>query len=188
MEDGKVMVIKVDHPPHDNQFDLVPRFKKGLQIARDYGIDNVIVVESDDFYSRDYYKNFDFDQYDFMGWATTTYYNIRQRTWQTNYHGGADGHSSLCCTAFKISSLDGFVWPPDNYLWLDILLWKFARQRGKRRILFETENPVIGIKHGVGRYGGKGHVMNLKNHDPELKWLKDHVDETAFEFYSNLKF
>lgn len=187
MEDGKVMVIKVDYPPKDNSFDLVPRFKEGLKIAQEYGIDNVIVVESDDFYNKNYYSNFDFEKYDFMGWDNTTYYNIRKRTWQRRYHGGADGHSSLCSTAFKISALDGFIWPSDNYLWLDILIWKFARQNGKRWKLFDSENPVLGIKHGVGRYGGRGHTLELPNHDHDLSFLRSKVDETAFEFYSNLK-
>lgn len=177
----------VDYKPFSSQFDLVSRVRKGIEMAKELGIDKIVMVESDDFYPSDYLHYFDFDKYDFIGWGNTTYYNIRQRTWQRNYHGGPDGHSSLCATGFRISALEGFKWPADDNLWLDIAIWKFARQRGIRVKLFETDCPVIGIKHGVGRFGGKGHVIQLKNRDPELKHLKTLVSPEAFEFYSNLK-
>lgn len=186
MSDGQTANIFVDYKPFSNQFDLVKRFKTGIEQAKQMGIDNIIVVESDDFYTSDYFKHFDFDKYDFMGWGTTTYYNIRTREWQTMYH--QDTHASLCCTAFKISALDGFKWPPDDNLWLDIALWKFAKHSNKRWILFDEPNPMIGIKHGVGRYGGKGHKLQLREKDPELSYLKSVTDEESFQFYSNLKF
>lgn len=185
MNDGQTSNIIVDYKPFSNQFDLVKRFKTGVQQAKDLGIDNIIVVESDDKYPTDYFKNFDFDTYDIMGWGTTMYYNIRQRTYQTMYH--EDTHSSLCCTAFKISALEGFVWPPDDNLWLDIALWKFAKHRELKWKLFDSPNPVIGIKHGVGRYGGKGHTLSLREKDLDLSYLKSRMSEESFQFYSNLQ-
>jgi hypothetical protein len=184
-EPRSIYSIIVDYAPSSNQFDLIKRFREGIRTAREQGIENIIVVESDDYYSHDYLKHFDFDQYEFIGWSNTTYYNIRTRQWQKMYH---EGHSSLCATGIKISALDGFVWPPDDNLWLDIALWKFAKLRSKKWKLFDDENPVLGIKHGVGRYGGKGHTLDLREKDPDLSWLKSRVDSEAFEFYSNLKF
>lgn len=177
------MVIIVQYEPTSNQVDLIPRMKKGVQIAKGNGVETIYVVESDDYYCPNYFEQMAIGDYDFIGYNNTVYYNIKKRTWERTYHD----HSSLFCTAFKVAALDNFVWPPDDYLWLDIALWKYAKQNNKKWKLIETDNPCIGIKHGVGKVGGKGHVQNLKNADPELKWLKGKVDNEAFEFYSNLK-
>lgn len=177
--------IIIDHKPQGNVIDLVPRIKLGIETARAMGIDRVAIVEDDDFYHTDYISHINLDDYDFWGWGSTYYYNIRNRTWQRSYH--QDTHSSLFCTAFRISALDGFKWPPDTHLWLDIGLWKFARHN-RRFFLSQEEPPCIGIKHGIGKVGGKAHGFDMKNKDPDLSWLKSRVDETAFNFYSNLKF
>lgn len=175
--------IYIDHKPSHSGFDLVPRIKLGIETARALGIDRVAIVESDDFYESDYLSHINLDDYDFYGWSSTWYYNIRRRQYQRNYH---EGHSSLFCTAFKISALDQFVWPPDDYVWLDIAIWKYAK--GRRMFLNPDEPPCIGIKHNVGKVAGKAHKFELKHPDPELSWLRSKVDAHAFEFYSNLKF
>lgn len=180
--------VFVDYEPFSHKFDLIKRVRTGIEQIKAFRDDNVVMIESDDFYCKDYLSHFDFDNYDFIGWNNTTYYNIRTRQWQTTYHD----HSSLCSTGFKISALNGFHWPPDDNLWLDIALWKFARQSGARIKMFRGEdgfmNPVLGIKHGIGRYGGKGHTLELANKDPNLEYLKSRVSEDAFEFYSNFNF
>lgn len=176
------MVIIVEHEPKSNQADLVPRMKKGVQIAKENGIDTIYVIESDDYYPVDYFDRLPIGDYDFIGFNSTFYYNVIKRTWERTYHD----HSSLFCTAFKVSALDQFIWPPDDYLWLDIELWRYARLFNKKWRLLNDEPPCVGIKHGIGRVGGKGHIQNLKNADPEMKWLKSKVDEEAFAFYSNL--
>jgi len=178
------MAIKIVHGPTSNQVDLIPRMKKGVHIAKKNGIETIYILESDDFYNTNYFESMPIGDYDFIGFNSTYYYNIRKRTWERTYHD----HSSLFCTAFKVSALDNFVWPPDDYLWLDLALWKFAKQNNKKWKLLDTDPPCIGIKHGVGKVGGKGHIQNLKNADPDLSWLKSRVDQEAFEFYSNLKF
>jgi len=180
---NSVISIKIVDPPKSNAFDLISRFKKGIEIAKEWGIDKVVIVESDDFYPVAYLDHVNLDDYDFYGWSSTWYYNIRRRQYQRNYH---EGHSSLFCTAFKISALKEFVWPPDDYVWLDIALWKYAA--GRRMFLNPDEPPCIGIKHNVGKVAGKAHKFELKHSDPELSWLKSKVDAQAFEFYSNLKF
>jgi hypothetical protein len=166
-------------------YDLIPRIKAGIQQAREMGIDRIAIVEDDDYYPADYLSHINLDDYDFWGWGTTYYYHIKNRTWNRSYH--QDTHSSLFCTAFRISALDGFVWPPDDYLWLDLALWKFARHNRRFHLSLE-EPPCLGIKHGVGKVAGKAHQWEMKNKDPDLSWLKSKVDAQAFEFYSNLKF
>lgn len=180
---GSKMAIYIDHKPSHSGMDLVPRVRLGIESARAAGVDRVAIVESDDFYSADYLSHINLNDYDAFGWGTTTYYHLRNRTWQKNYH--QDTHSSLFCTAFKLSMIDGFRWPPDDHPWLDIELWKYFR--GKNAFLSQAEPPCIGIKHGIGKVGGKAHKMEMKNRDPDLLWLKENVDAQAYEFYSNLK-
>lgn len=177
-------IIQVLHPPCSDKVDLISRMKRGIEYAKEIGVETIYVVESDDYYCPNYLEQMPIGHFDFIGYNNTVYYNIKKRTWERTYHD----HSSLFCTAFKVSALDNFVWPPDDYLWLDIALWKYAKQNNKKWKLIETDNPCIGIKHGIGKVGGKGHRMELKNADPELNWLKGKVDSEAFEFYSNLKF
>lgn len=176
--------IKVTEPPVDRRFDLVKRVRDGIRAAEENGFQNIIMVESDDNYPNDYVKYFDFDNYDIIGWGNTTYYNLKTREWQTMYHEHM--HSSLCSTGFRIAAFKDFRWPPDDHLWLDIELWKFAKQKGLRWKLFDTPNPVVGIKHGVGRYGGKGHSMALNNKDPQFDYLKTIVDEESFNTYMEI--
>jgi hypothetical protein len=176
----------VDYMPVDRRFDLVKRFRTGVKAIEAHGIDNVIVVESDDMYPDNYLKYFDFENYDIIGWDRTIYYNIRTREWQEMRH--EHSHSSLCATGFKISAFKDFRWPADDFLWLDIKLWEYAKKQGLRIKLYNETPPMIGIKHGVGRVGGKGHVMPLRNKDPDLSWLRSQVTNEAFEFYNNLKF
>lgn len=176
--------IYIDHKPISSAIDLVPRIRLGIETARSLGCDRVAIVENDDWYDHDYLSQINLDDYDAFGWGTTYYYNLRNRTWQLNYH--QDTHSSLFSTAFKIGLLDDFRWPPDDNPWLDIALWKHFR--GKRAFLSQADPPCIGIKHGIGKVGGKAHGFEMKNKDPQLEWLKSNVDDQAFKFYSEMKF
>lgn len=168
--------------PTTNEPDLVPRIKKGIELAKRDGFKSVYIFEDDDAYCKNYFKILDIGDYDFIGCQSTTYYNLRNRTYATFTH---PGRSSLFTTAFKIEALDKFVWPPDNKVFLDISLWKYAKEK-KKKVKLYKENPCLGIKHGTGKCGGKGHRMKLRHHDPDLKFLRSRVSDTAFEFYTKL--
>jgi hypothetical protein len=171
-------------PPASDAIDIVPRVKHGIEVAKRNGYDFVFIVEDDDYYPLDYFELFeDFEQFDFVGYSDTTYYNLKAKTWHAFDH---PGRSSLFCTGFRISALDRFTWPKDNYAWLDVKLWEYAN-RFDNRIRLIQNNPALGIKgHGQGKVAGKGHVIELKNHDPDLSFLKSRVDQQAFEFYQTL--
>ncbi|HEY3385381.1 MAG TPA: hypothetical protein VGK46_02660 [Saprospiraceae bacterium] len=168
--------------PTSNEPDLIPRIKKGIDLAKRDGYKAVYIVEDDDYYPKDYFQTLDIGEYDFVGFSSTTYYNLRNRTYATFTH---PGRSSLFTTAFKISAMDKFVWPPDNKVFLDISLWDYAKKAKKKVKLYE-ENPCLGIKHSVGLCGGKGHRMKMKNYDRDLKFLRSRVSDDAFEFYSKI--
>lgn len=172
----------IDYPPKSDAVDLVERIKKGVELAKADGFDIVFILESDDYYPADHFRNFNRYDYTFWGSEETTYYNLKSRTYSYFHH---PGRSSLFTTGFKISALNGFPWIAPKNRFLDIALWEFAeRSLLPRQILATTQ--AIGIKHNLGLCAGKGHTIRGKNNDEDLQWLKQYVDKEAFEFYSDL--
>jgi hypothetical protein len=177
----------IDYKPKSNDVDIVPRIKEGIEQAKQKGYDFVFIVESDDYYSPEYFNilTHNLENYDFVGFSDTVYYNIKNRTYNTFDHS-EDRRSSLFCTGFRISALERFNWPLSDYKWLDIRLWEYANRYDKR-IKLLRDNPNLGIKgHNQGTVAGKGHTMMLKNMDSSLEYLRSRVDENAFEFYCEL--
>lgn len=172
----------IDYPPTSDAVDIVPRIKEGIEIAKKDGFEFAFIVEDDDYYPLDFFSNLDFEDSDFLGFATTTYYNLKNRSYQQFTH---PERSSLFCTGFRISALDNFIWPPDHWKFLDIRLWEHALT-GDYTISMDNNNPCIGIKHGMGKCAGKGHSLLLKQQDNNLNYLQGKVDENAFEFYKSL--
>ncbi len=175
----------IDYKPKSSAVDLIPRIKKGIEKAKLDGFQYVMIFEDDDFYRKDYFDNIEslFKDIDFVGSQNTTYYNLRNRTYGEWHH---PRHASLFLTGFKIQALDDFVWPEDNEPFLDISLWLHAVN--KRKTIHWRETKAIGIKHGIGLCGGRGHVQQNKYMDRELEWLKDHTDSESFDFYKSIKF
>lgn len=176
---GKNNYLMNEHPK-SNEVDLVPRIREGIEFAKKDGFTHVFIFEDDDAYHPDYLNtNLDFD---FFGYSDSTYYNLRNKTYATFKH---PNRSSLFTTAFKISALDHFPWPGDSTVFLDMKIWQWAtRKRFNIKLL--KDNPCLGIKHSVGKCGGKGHRMTMKNKDNDLSFLKSRVDEESFEFYTKL--
>lgn len=167
--------------PTSDQPDLVPRIRKGVELAKRDGFEWAFIIEDDDYYPYDYFQQVgDLSDYDFVGFNTTTYYNLRNQTYETMSH---HGRSSLFCTGFRISALNMFNWPKDSVTFLDIRLWEYAQQF---RVKLIERNPCLGIKHGIGKCGGKAHRNVLKMKDEHTTFLYSNVDTEAFEFYNKL--
>ena len=188
------MTVKPNHhhmmtfPPESNRPDLTRRVRMAYEYARLMGHEYLFIIEDDDYYPPDYFerlKPFMEQGIDFIGSSKTVYYNVFQCTYQEFEHAG---RSSLFCTGFKISALDGFKWPKDDYLFLDLELWTYVKRNTNLTTALITSNPIaIGIKHGIGMTGGKGHTIKLRKQDRHFKFLKANVDEEAFQFYTTLK-
>lgn len=172
----------IDYPPTDDRKDLVPRIKKGIELAQADGFDKVYVIEDDDFYPPNYFERMEMDGFDFIGCNRSLYYNISNRTYEYLYH---PDRASLYCTGFKISALKGFQWPEHQAIFLDLKLWRHAK-RQNRKVHLKSDPIGVSIKHGIGLSGGSGHRRYLKREDKELEFLKSVVDKEAFEFYVNL--
>jgi hypothetical protein len=174
-------------PSPDGRVDIVPRIREGIRRAKQDGFDLVFIIENDDYYPKTYFDHL--PDADFYGANRTTYYNLRNHTWQTWSH---PGRASLFTTGFKISSFERVIkWPEDNLNYLDIHLWKqFTSVWGYKPQNYKIstqERAAVGIKHGIGKLGGNGHTMTMKNRDNDFSWLKKSVDPQAFIFYSTLK-
>lgn len=168
--------------PESNAKDLTRRVRQGVELAKKDGMEWVIIWEDDDAMPDTHIANYAqfMDKYDFIGDPWTTYYRLDTRRWETEHH---HGRASLFTTAFRISALDNFNWPADDYVFLDIALWKHAR---KFRCKF-VKSGAVGIKgHGFGLVGGKGHRQKLKNTDDLLTKFREMVSPKHFEFYESL--
>lgn len=174
-------IYHVNSPPHGPGFDLIERVQAGIAAAKVDGIDLCFIIENDDSYPANYFERFFpyFEDYHFFGQEWSDYYNLRNLTYNRFDH---PHRASLFTTGFKISALNNFEWPPADKPFLDIELWKYARHK-KRKFI---DTGAIGMKHGLGLCGGKGHRMNMRNKDPQLKWLASKVDPESFEFYKSL--
>lgn len=176
----------IDYPPKGTGFDLVERIKTGVDQARNDGHQYAFIIENDDYYLPDYFKSFEQamkDGVDFFGCHTTTYYNLRNKTFQKFDH---PGRSSLFCTGFKLDALAKFNWPRNSTVMLDLYIWTFSRMQKKALKYFCKEPIALGIKHGLGLCGGKAHKMNLAKKDQHYAFLKSSVDLEAFKFYLTL--
>ena len=170
----------IDYPPKSLQKDLVERMKVGIDLAKKDGFDKVYVIESDDFYSPDYFERMAFLDCDFVGDDSTTYFHLKNQGYQYEKH---INRASLFTTGFRISAIEKMQWPEPNNVWLDIALWGHAQRRYKRRF---TPSGCIGIKHSVGLTGGIGHREGLyRKFDKDFEWLSQRVDKTSLEFYMN---
>lgn len=174
-------VYLMNHDTGINGFDLVDRVKLGVDLAIQDGFEWCFIIENDDMYPANYFERFQpfMESADFMGQEYSFYYNLRNLTYNRFDHWH---RASLFTTAFRISALNNFTWPPNNKPFLDIELWKYARHKRRRFI----ETGAIGIKHGLGLCGGKGHKFDMRNKDPKLDWLRGKVDQESFEFYREL--
>lgn len=171
----------MNDPPKSAAVDLVPRIRQGVELAKKDGFEWVVILESDDCYKSDHFQRYEpyFSKVDFIGDAQSYYYNIKTLRWSLFKHAG---RASLFTTAFRISALKDFEWPSDDSKFLDISIWKYARNKKKAFV----NSGAIGIKHGQGLVGGKGHVMKLNNADPKREWLKSRIEDYQYEFYKNL--
>lgn len=169
----------IAYEPTSPEIDLVKRIKSGVELATRDGIDIVFVVEDDDFYPSNYFETYLplFSRVDFVGDNKTYYYNIKSCRWSLMRH---PMRSSLFTTAFRISSLNGFKWPADNAKFLDLAIWDQAT-----RVAF-VESGAIGIKHGNGTCGGKGHKLRLDHDDRGMKWLSKQVTPEHLNFYKSI--
>jgi glycosyltransferase involved in cell wall biosynthesis len=182
-------VVVMDFPPEDNKPDITKRVRMGYDKLTEIGIDIVVIWEDDDYYHPGYlqliHELFE-NGADLIGFDNTVYYHIGAKRYKRMNH---NTHSSLFQTSIR-AGLD-IKWPYDDEVFLDIELW---RNKHLKRELHRFESGCLGVKHGIGKTGGRGHNQQFYAgtpdnvrlfDDPEMKWLKEMTGE-HFEFYKNI--
>ena len=159
--------------------------RRGYKDVKD-GI--VVIWEDDDYYPAHYLRSVENyweqarDDVEILGWEQSIYYHLGVLKYRiiNNRTTNRDGMSSLMSTTLKAGlNID---WPADSYKWLDIKLWE---QLDKKQLIDGWQ--AIGIKHGIGLCGGKGHLSNFYRKedpdDPEMEFFYTFTDD---EFYRHL--
>jgi len=173
----------VNYPARTKDFDLTQRVRFGIEVLKEAGCDCILIMENDDWYSETYIETMvnawiNEGKPDIFGTEYTFYYHLHKRAYNLLEH---KGRASLMNTLISSNAVIKF--PPDNEVYLDLVLWK--ELSGKT---FKPIKPIaLGIKHGVGLCGGNGHnSMKYKNEDNGLSFLGSIVDQESFRFYKNI--
>jgi glycosyltransferase involved in cell wall biosynthesis len=183
----------VDYTPLNSECDITPRYRSGYELlSKIDSIDVIAFIENDDWYSPDYLeimvKEWDKSgRPDIFGTNYTIYYNIKLRKYYTMHHmERASAMNTLIKPRLKLLA-NRSGWPVDSEPFTDAWLWT---RLGLSKVTFKPDKHIsIGIKHGVGKCGGRSHIDQLHRYDPprgslDNGFLKETMDEQSFAFYS----
>lgn len=184
-----VEVLIQDYDPESDACDITQRYRRGYDELRGKGLDCIFFIENDDWYSEDYicvmleeWKRH--GRPNMLGTSFTEYYHIGVRGHWTVKH---NTRSSAMSTLIKADL--NFPWCPDHEPYTDVHLWRTVghKANGKDGIIFTPQKQIcIGIKHGIGKTGGRSHLDRLDrygaNQDPDLQWLRKNIGADA-DFY-----
>lgn len=177
-------VMIVDFPPTDDNYDITKRYRIGYEEMSKRGVDLIAFMENDDWYSCNYleemvlqwHRNY---QPDIFGTNYTIYFHLKLNAYFTMNH---KLRSSAMSTLIK-PNLE-FEWCKDSEVYTDIHLWYNI----PKKLTFKPEKHIcLGMKHGVGKFGGRNHVdrMNRYVNKDGLALLKETMDKESFDFYTN---
>jgi len=183
-------VYHVNYPPVDDSVDIVPRVRKGVEMAKRDNCTHAYIFENDDYYPDTYIENMSFDGSQFIGINITCYYSIITSSYAFIPHSKG---SSLFCTAFKVSALDNFTWPDDSVIYLDQELWQYARDNLTISIKeMDRFCMPVGIKHGIGKCAGSFHgndfneIGAIQIKDDNNKWLRSMIRPESMKLYNKI--
>ncbi len=175
----------VDEPRKDDRVDLVTRMRRGGEALKN-SCDLIVIVENDDFYSRNYFERMAvlWERYDrppLIGFSETIYYHLITRKFVTIKH---PHRASLFTTCIAAASVDSIVWPAENEVFVDLRLWEQFNGVAIPPAVIEA----IGIKHGQGRIVSQGQKKDFHRYgkegiaDENMDWLRARTG-SQFDFY-----
>lgn len=182
------IVELINFPSTSSEKDITLRYRTGYEKLKNKGLDIIAFWENDDYYCKDYLKIMT-DKWvergkpELLGTDYTIYYHIRELAYFTFHHSERSSASSTL-----IRPDLNFPWCIDSEPYTDMYLWSACPQI-KDKVIFHPEKHImLGIKHGVGLAGGIGHLDELQifiEKDFSKEFMKTHMDEEGFIFYSN---
>jgi hypothetical protein len=171
----------MDYPPKSDDKDITQRYRAGVLQAVAKGADCIIFWEDDDYYQLDYIE-YMVKQWELKGKPLifgieyTYYYHLRFGLHYKHHPGRA----SMFCTMVSKDAINQ-QWPHDNVAFTDLYIW--GAWRG---VTIKPERTMaIGIKHGIGMSGGKGHILKGM-YTPNNTFLKDNCTKKAYDFYQSI--
>jgi hypothetical protein len=184
--------------PINSECDITRRYREGYELMRNKRLDVIFFIEDDDWYSDKYIETMvnewtNAGKPDLFGTSFTIYYNLKLKKHYTMFHSE---RSSMMSTLIKPDL--NFTWPKDSEPYTDSFLWFSSinletNKPLKKHIFYPKEILCLGIKHGIGKTGGKSHTTELHRYDGKtgkndfsLEMLKLTVDNKSFDFYQNL--
>jgi hypothetical protein len=183
-------IVIMDDAPKSEACDLTYRYRCGCDKAFALGAEAVAFWEDDDWYAPGYLEALESVYLaggrGLAGFNSTIYYNIKHRVYSIYNH---PGRASAMSTMVGRSYLQNFNWPPDDFVFLDDMMWKYPTTCAKRSAVWPGTAPplAVGIKHGIGKCAGEGHGKPFDQvwiQDPEFDKLQATVDPVSFKFYT----
>lgn len=177
-------IALVNGKPISDKPDITWRYRTGYDILRKKGLDIIAFWENDDWYSPDYLRYMtdkwvEHGKPDLFGTNHSIYYNIKLKKYFEMLH---DQRSPAMNTFIKPDM--NFEWCPDYETYTDLHLFKTLKLNYK---VFRPERLyTLGIKHGVGKLGGRSHIDRLHRYKIEDNgFLKRTLDPISYNFYWN---
>lgn len=182
------IIEHVYFPAFSNKTDITLRYRTGYDRLRDKGLDVIAFIENDDWYHPLYLETMcrhweAVGRPELFGTNHTRYYHIGILRHFLMHHRTM----SVAMSTFIRPDLN-FAWCPDHEPFTDSHLWLVSNLK---KVIIDPPIPLcIGIKHGVGKCGGRSHRDRFKNYtedDPDFSWLKTVMasDPEGIEFYTS---
>lgn len=157
----------------DGSSDLILRCMHGVAEALDMGADFILFIENDDWYHPRYVEfmaeafiaN---DMPHAVGIDNSTYFHLHSYRLHEQAH---PGRASLCATGLSRAFFQYFNWNMATEPFLDLAVWKQAKTKA-----FISDRLVVGLKHGIGYAGGRGHLPTFGK-PSSWDWLVDAIGE-----------
>lgn len=172
-------------PPEDDAVDITKRYRQGYELISEEGkVDIIAFMENDDWYSPAYLEIMVSEweaagKPDLFGPNFTMLYHLKLRKYFKWHHEQA----AMAMDTLIRPGLD-FKWGLDHDPYADSWLWNTIPNR---KVWYPKNVICVGMKHGVGKCGGKNHIDKLDRFDNEDNgFLQNTLDEDSFEFFDSM--
>jgi glycosyltransferase involved in cell wall biosynthesis len=174
------IVEHVNYAPLSDAVDITQRYRRGYDLLRNKGLDVIAFIENDEYYHPTYLETMLTEwgkrgRPDIFGTNYTIYYHLRLAGYFTMYHQDrASAMNTFIKPDLEIS------WPVDHEPFTDMHLWRQIHGC----VIDPGKIISIGMKHGIGKCGGRSHVDKLHRYQNlNDGFLEKTIDPESYKFY-----